>query len=247
MCKINRTFCVVALIFSIGASISSAAMVTLNALNDSVGGYITANDGAGDAITSDGFYLAQFNVTFTPTAGSPTTFNTFCVDLFHNSSDGQQYAVNPRSDLATAFANGSQIAEIYDTYGTTDLTSNPDQAAAVQIAIWDLSLNNHNPTSFGVDGDGSYSSGDESVFSITLGTNPDAGTIAGLVNTYLQGAVGATAQGDWLDAAAAGTGLDRGQSLLIPPTVTGISVPEPSTVTLLLAAAGGLIARRRRA
>jgi hypothetical protein len=83
-------------------------------------------------------------------------------------SVGQTYAVDVRFDLATAFANGAQMAYILANFGVGDLSTNPDQAAAVQIALWDLSLNNHNPTSFGLDADGSYSSGDPSVFSVNF-------------------------------------------------------------------------------
>jgi hypothetical protein len=177
--------------------------------------------------------------------GTPQTFNTFCVDIFHEINLNQTYAVNIRTDLATAFTNGGQMEVVYETYGLGDLSSNPDQAAAVQIALWDLSLSNHSPTTFEEDSPGVYGSGDDSIFNITFGSNPDAATIAGLVNTYISSTVGATNAGDWLDASAAGTALNRGQSLLIPPGLTNF-FPEPSSLTLLLVSAGGLCARRRR-
>jgi len=41
-----------------------------------------------------------------------------------------------------------------------------------------------------------------------------AGTIAALVNQYLQASIGATTTDDWLEASSAA--VDRGQSLLIP-------------------------------
>ena len=167
----------------------------------------------------------------TYTGGStPITFNTFCIDLFHDVSVGQTYAVNVRNDLDAAFANGSRMAYVFENFGLPDLTNDPDTAAAVQIALWDLSLNNHNPTSFGLDADGTWSSGDESIFAVDLGGNPDAAHIAALVDSYLQASVGATTAAGWLDAAAAGDALNRGQSLLIPqpqfgnqPTVSGVT------------------------
>jgi hypothetical protein len=105
----------------------------------------------------------------------------------------------------------------------------------VQLAIWDLSLSNHNPTSFAGSG-GVYSSGDPDVFNVSLGSNPNAAHIAGLVNTYLGSSVGATDQGGWLDAAPGGDGPNRGQNLLLP------SVPEPSSLVLSIMAAGCLSA-----
>jgi hypothetical protein len=74
-------------------------------------------------------------------------FDTFCIDLLHAVTDGQTYAVTPRNDLDAAFTNGARMAFVIDNFGAADLSSNPDQAAAVQIALWDLSLN-HNPTFF---------------------------------------------------------------------------------------------------
>src|SRR5262249_22594334 len=109
----------------------------------------------------------QFVAAYGNTDGSTLSFLTFCIDLAHTVSAGQTYLVNPREDVQTAFVHGAEMAYIIDNFGSTDLSSNPLQAAAVQIALWDLSLNNNtNVTSFGLDPDGSYSSGDESVFNV---------------------------------------------------------------------------------
>jgi hypothetical protein len=124
------------------------------------------------------------------------------------------------------------MAFIYQNFGTEDLTNNADQAAAVQIALWDL-LSNHNPTSFGPDADGTYSSGDENVFNVSFGSNPDATQIAALADHYLKMSTSSTAQGDWLDAAPAGNDPNRGESVLFP-------VPAPSSIVLVLVALGAL-------
>src|SRR5262249_6946529 len=158
----------------------------------------------------------------------PTTFVTFSIDLFHTVSTGQSYEVNARNDLATAYANGSRIAYIFQNFGLQNLAANPIQAAALQLSLWDLSLNNHNPTSFfSADGGVTYSSGDPSVFHVSFGSNPDASQIATLTNQYLVASIGATTPGSWLDAAAAGNDPVRGQSLVQP-------VPEPPVVFGLL-------------
>jgi hypothetical protein len=129
---------------------------------------ISANDGAGDSISAEHVFVSQFGVTYNASGGGGSfNFDTFCIDLFHTVSVSQTYAVDV-GDLATAFTNSAQMAYILANFGIGDLSTNPDQAAAVQIALWDLSLNNHTPTSFGLDADGSYSSGDPSVFSVTF-------------------------------------------------------------------------------
>jgi RHS repeat-associated protein len=197
------------------ASVSGTGSLMLDRLNNNTLATVSFNDGAGDSGTNN-TVLSQFRMTYAGGAGTPVTFNTFCIDLFHSVSVRQTFATNVRGDLGSAYTNGSRMAYVFQTYGLADLSSNPDQAAAVQLALWDLSLNNHNPTSFGKDADGTYSSGDEGVFKVALGSNPDAAQIAALVNQYLVASEGATAQGGWFDASPAGNAPHRGQSVLIP-------------------------------
>jgi len=192
-----------------GTSISGAGSYTLNQLNNSTTATVGYNDGLGDSGSID-TYLSQFNVSYSDGLNAPVTFNTFCIDLLDRVSVGQTYAVNVQTDLTPTFANGNRMAYIFQKFGEDDLTGNPDQAAAMQIALWDLSLNNHNPTTFKQDTDGSYSSGDESVFSVNLGSNPDAAEIATLTNQYLGVSVGVDPPNGWLQETAGG------QSLLVP-------------------------------
>jgi hypothetical protein len=236
-----RSLALACLALGAAASPVRADFVTVNAFNDSTPATVSFNDGAGDSGTVSTL-LTQWNVTLSGVA-APLTFNTYSIDLTHAVGVGQSYAVSPRNDLSTAFANGARMAYVYRTYGLADLTNNPDQAAAVQIALWDLSLNNHNPTSFTAGSDGSYSSGDPDVFKVSLGSNPDKAQIAGLVNQYLGASVGASGPGGWLDAAVTGAGPDHGPSLILP-------VPAPPSLSLGVAAAGCLGAwglRRRGA
>ena len=193
-------------------------------------GTVSYNDGAGDTGSQEPTYFAQFSATYTPSSGSAISFYTYCIDLYHNISVGQTLSVYVSGNESTAFLNGSRMVYIYEMYGTQNLNSNPDQAAAVQLALWDLTLNNHNPTTFGLDADGSYSSGDESVYSITFNSGEDASTIAGLVNQYLQASIGATMQGGWLNADANGTGQTRGQSMPIPELLNSFGETQPVTI-----------------
>jgi hypothetical protein len=227
-----RSLLLVCLALTTSASLGRADFITVNGFNNNTPATVTFNDGAGHSST-DNTLLSQFNVTYTNGFGTASVFNTFSIDLSHTVGAGQTYAVNPRDDLAAAFANGGRIAYLTQTYGLQDLTNDADQAAALQIAIWDLSLNNHNPTSFDPDAGGTYSSGDPGVFNVSLGSNPDANQIAALTNQYLQVSIGATTPGAWFDAAAAGDASGRGESLVQP-------TPEPSALRLSLVALGCL-------
>jgi hypothetical protein len=228
-----RSLAIVCLVLAGGASSIRAGSVTVSTFNNdnTTPAVVVFNDGSGHSGTLN-TPLTQLNVIYS-SPGALVTFNTFSNDLFHDVSAGQMYAVNARGDLATAFQNGSRMAYVYQTFGLQNLTNNPDQAAAVQLAEWDLSLNNHNPTSFVMDTGGTYSSGDPNVFNVSFGGNPAASQVAALTNQCLQASVGATMQGGWLDASAAGDQMNRGQSLLL-------SVPEPSSL-LLSAMAAGLV------
>jgi hypothetical protein len=224
-----------AMVLTLGFVLMSVAAahadsVTINAANNSTAATVTFNDGAGHSGTTSAT-LSQFNVTYTGGAG-PITLNTFTFDLFHTVTVGQTYAVSPRNDLAAAFVNGSRIAYLFLTYGRQDLSTNAVQAAAVQLALWDLSLNNHTPATFGPNGGGGFDSGDPSVFTVSLGANPNANQIAALTSQYLAESLNVTTSGSWLDG-----GKDNANLL---------SVPEPSTGWVLLLALGGLVARYAR-
>jgi hypothetical protein len=162
-----------------------AGDVIISYSSAAVNGIVSFNDGTGNTGTLSAA-LAQFVASYGNSDGSDTSFYTFCIDLAHTVSDDQTYAVTPRVDVATTFTNGAQMAYVIDNFGAADLASNPDQAAAVQIALWDLSLDNHDPTSFMLDADGSYSSGDESVFSVRFAKvpEPSSGAIL-LVGAFL--------------------------------------------------------------
>jgi hypothetical protein len=141
--------------------------LTFNGFNGNVTATVHFDDGAGSSGTV-GARATQFSVSFTDSGGGTTDFDTFCIDLFHTASVGQTYDVDARSDVASAFANGARMAFIFETFGTGDLSSNPILAAAVQIALWDLSLGNHDPQFFALGAGGIYSSGDPDIFSINF-------------------------------------------------------------------------------
>jgi hypothetical protein len=143
------------------------------------------NDGVGDSGTLNAA-ATQFLAGYGNTDGSTLSFLTFCIDLTHTVATGQTYSVTPRDDVQTAFVHGAQMAYIIDNFGSTDLSLNPLQAAAVQIALWDLSLNNNaNVTSFGLDPDGSYGSGNENVFKVNFSKVPEPASASLLTTAVL--------------------------------------------------------------
>jgi hypothetical protein len=213
-------------------SISGTGTLKYNSNVAGVSGSVSANDGIGDAISNAATTFSQLAASFTPSGGTAVSFNTFCIDLFHSVSIGQSLSTYVSGNESTAFVNGSRMAYIYDMYGTQSLSGSPNQAAAVQLALWDLSLNNHTPTTFAVDADGTYSSGDESVFSVTFNSATDAANVAPLVNQYLQASIGSTMQGGWLNAAAAGTGSTRGQSMPFPSPMENFGNHQQPPITI---------------
>ena len=189
--------------------------LSIDAFTSGVQATIFRNDGTQSGAVNA--LLTQMVVTYHNSDGTLVTFDAFCIDLFHTVSPAQVYPVILRGTLDPVFLNGDRMRYILEQFGASDLSGVPDQAAAVQIALWDLSLNNHDPTSFGPDPGSTDSSGDPSVFSVDFGSNPDAAAIASLVDQYLVASEGATTSGSWLDAGAAGDSAQRGQSLLLPP------------------------------
>jgi hypothetical protein len=154
-------------------------------------------------------------------AGGPS-FNSFCVDLAHDVSVGQTYLATVRPTTADLTAGGG-IAYLYEHYGTSTLSSDVT-AAALQLALWKLSI----------DGGGPLTSGH---FQYLGG-----GEVARQATQFLAEAASHTAVGSWLDASASGGASNRGQSVLAPG-------PEPATAVLLglgLAGLAGSRLRRRR-
>ena len=136
---------------------------------------------------SQAINAAQDAVTYTNSSGSQSSFDTFSIDLTHDVASGQTYQVDPRNDLTTATAAAGRIAYIYQTYGE-DLSTNPDQAAAVQLAIYQL-LADPSAGSLTL----SMMCGccpSTSNFSVDFGSNPDAAAITALANQYLGSSFG---------------------------------------------------------
>ena len=97
-----------------------------------VNAIVSFNDGSGNTGTLSAA-LAQFVAGYGNSDGSVTSFYTFCIDLPHTVSNDQSYAAMPRTNVATAFTNGAEMAYVIDNFGAADLASNPDQAAQFRL------------------------------------------------------------------------------------------------------------------
>jgi hypothetical protein len=171
-------------------------------------------------------------------------FGSFCVDLDHNISPTNTFAVQTRS-TSDGLTEGPQIAYLYNKYaggGQTIFTpADNDTAAALQVAIWKLSA------------DGGTSDVDKlnaGNFQFDPTKNPDGSTVASLAVGYIDEALAHSDVGVWLDASLGGTVPDHKQNVLgpTPPAVSpAAAVPEPGSALLVaLGLAGGALYRRWR-
>lgn len=193
-----------------------------------------------------GDYLGQIGPNLVGGHPSPaTSFYTYCVDLTHEVSNGDVYAINHLNTGTTPLANNSsQIAYLYQQYGGNGLAlpstipsivinhdtftgvSANDFATAIQVAIWDELA-------------GDTLSGSNVVGPLTVGfsSNPHAqsgGTglgnlVADLI--YMANANGASGYtNDYVRDVAYPAGH---QAFLTPGgTIPNLSTPEPSTLVL---------------
>lgn len=147
-----------------------------------------------------------------------STFDAYCVDLDHWNTLPSTYPVDVLS--TNLLTNGQRIAYLYNTYATAVATST--QGAALQLAIWDVLVDN---------GDG---------LSVGNLKSSVGGGILSQANTYLASSVGQTGEASYLRATGHGSNCDRYQDLVGPAT----PVPGPAAALPFLTS---VLAVRRRA
>jgi hypothetical protein len=160
--------------------------------------------------------------------GYPTSFDTYCIDLNHdiyvgyNSPTSYNVSLQPISDLT----HGTQVAWLYDHYGTNTYNTkvqDSTQAAALQIAMWDVISDG---------GDGLNNGNFQYAAS---------GDIHNYANAYLTAWNGQTSNdATWLNAQG------DGQNMIGPAMQQ--NVPEPGVLAFLMSslAGGGMILMKRR-
>lgn len=156
--------------------------------------------------------------------GTGANFDAYCVDLGHWNTLPSSYPVDVLS--TNLLANGQRIAYLYNTYAATVATST--QGAALQLAIWDVLVDN---------GDGLSAGNLKSSVS---------GGILTQANAYLAASVGQTGQAAYLRATGHGSNGTKYQNL-IGPCGPGPTVPGPAAALPFLTSAFALRRRTKRA
>jgi hypothetical protein len=213
------------------ASAGPIYSVTLNSLGAGEDVSVQIFPAGGKGLQTVEAFAGVFNMTL-----NGKSFTTFCIDTAHEVTVGQTYKVQ-QTPVETGLNYGPQMEYLYAKYVGAAVSNNVE-AAALQIALWDLA-----------DGGESLLTGSE--FRYTDTSSP----IYSLANSFIDEALAYTpptsgSVGDWEDASASGGALGRGQSLIGPP-ITGFNlnadpVPEPSSLVLAATALGTLVCTRRR-
>lgn len=225
-----KRFAAVAAVFLAACPIATAAPVYLRL--DSLGAGVTNNSVQFRYDPSQSFtglgntFVGQFRMTF-DVGGLNQALNSFCIDLTHRVHLNQTYLVNVRnlSEFTPPSLTG-EMAYLYNTYGTGVMANN-NQAAALNLALWRLSLGTAGELTFSMNA-----------------------TITNAYNAFLtEAALHSSTFGQWLDAAANGNYQSRGQSVMYPPPPgpQGGVVPVPGSLAML-ASCGlfGLVGTIRR-
>ncbi len=146
-------------------------------------------------------------------------YNSYCVDIYQHAATADDFEPLPIDTLN----NGELVAYLHQTYGQV---TNATQAAALQVAIWELI---NEPAANGLD----VSRGD-----FRVNGNNDVTDAASVMLESLAVAEAPRYQYYVLHS-------DTKQDMLMP-TSTPVPVPEPASIAILAAGAGLNLLRRKR-
>ena len=201
----KRSLGLLTLLLGLGSAQADSEYITIDRLS------------AGKNITvtftghSQSVWAGQIEISF-DNGGRMKSFST---DVEHAGSVSQRYQVEQR--LIGTLSGGREASYLYETYGRESLT-NKNEAAALQLAIWDL-VNDH--------GDG-----------LSAGSFCYTGSLATMADNFIAEALEHPLDfGFWQDASPSGP--NRG------PSVIG-HMPEPASLLMGLAGGLGLLFARRR-
>jgi len=208
-----------------GPSVASAATLGFTGVGKaavvSISGLRTVTAWAGEL---------DWNWVGTPPTGFSQSLYTYCVDILNDVTNTQyNVAVRSTDDMTpatspyTAPGAGAKIGWLINTFAASIHASGTnEQAAGLQVAIWET-LYDSNLGGFNL-GSGQFS------VSGSVGTMTWATTYL----TDLYSSANNKGRAAWLDSPGNGNGQDQ------------VTVPEPSTLALLMLAGGAMFAIRRR-
>ncbi len=183
-------------------------------------GKVIYDDGLGNR-GSENMFIGQLRMTL-EMDGRSLALKTFSIDLFHQQRAGQQYQVNVRDmgppPTFSDWMYGGEMAFLYGKYGVASL-NNSVNAAALQLALWKLSL--------GPAGTLSTEGMNQNILSLQQALLAEA--------ALYPKSLGA---GRWLDATPAGSYLGRGQSVILDSNGARLPFETPAPGGLVLASTG---------
>ena len=212
------------------ASSASAETVLLNFVGGTATPWGQVHIDVSPIVTNTNEYAVGLNMTSSSSLGN---FVAWCLDLGHSISQGGPYSYDttttPFTNTFDLFAAGAmaRVQSVFDASYASVITSNTDQAAGFQLALWEVLYDSNWTLATGA-------------FQATA----NAG-ILGYANTYLTaGLAGGNAGAYDLTYLQSNATNPQLQNLV---TASPSAVPLPAGGLLLLAALGGLgLARRRK-
>jgi hypothetical protein len=208
---------------SVSHAVTTVNIATYSYANGSKDGTIHLTGSPFDGVTTS---MGQFKLdgAYVP-GGSPVTFYTYCIDLYHSLFVPGTFTIQPLTSIMSATKAMDITKLLFNTSAATDV-----QSAAIQLAVWEIAF--------------------EGTSSLDVTTGPtqgsfwaDAGNSASartLANSYLANV------GSWTVPAGATADILYAQNNQIQVFLNVNAVPEAATWGMMIVGFGIVGASMRR-